>query len=344
MNDNVSGMNPVAKMGFVPRGIYDNTAAYDFLDFVYYNGNSYVAKKLTVGNEPRESNEYWQILAKGGIEDVGIQFQGATERKNIQSGEDAPTLFGKIKKWFVDLKEVAWSGDYIDLSNKPTIPAAVAVKGNAESTYRTGNVNLTPANIGAVATTKVLTTKEQINANTDTSNVAGATAVKAITSEINSNINKKSEGFIKWGGDCNGLGFGTYLANSSANTPTANAWHMVISTYQDGTGVQLAIPLIDGVNIYVRMCSGGNWSTWKNLLTAKAINVTLQYKSSTEMYAEIKKAGYYPISFVIHEQKQTPYDAVKYTTVTHIGDTIKCLAVGSGFVDGHLLSATIYCI
>lgn len=36
--------------------------------------------------------------------------------------------------------------DYI--KNKPTIPAAVRVKGNAESTYRTGDVNLTPANIG----------------------------------------------------------------------------------------------------------------------------------------------------------------------------------------------------
>lgn len=32
-----------------------------------------------------------------------------------------------------------------------TIPAAVAVKGNSESSYRTGNVNLTAANIGAAA-------------------------------------------------------------------------------------------------------------------------------------------------------------------------------------------------
>lgn len=36
--------------------------------------------------------------------------------------------------------------DYI--KNKPTIPAAVRVKGDAESSYRTGDVNLTPANIG----------------------------------------------------------------------------------------------------------------------------------------------------------------------------------------------------
>lgn len=48
------------------------------------------------------------------------------------------------------LAAVATTGSYADLSNKPSIPAAVAVKGNAESAYRTGNVNLTPANIGAV--------------------------------------------------------------------------------------------------------------------------------------------------------------------------------------------------
>lgn len=45
----------------------------------------------------------------------------------------------------------SFSGSYNDLSNKPTIPAAVAVKGNAESSYRTGNVNLTAENIGAIA-------------------------------------------------------------------------------------------------------------------------------------------------------------------------------------------------
>ena len=60
-------------------------------------------------------------------------------------------ILGKIAKWFADLKTVAFTGNYADLSGRPTIPAAVAVKGNAESSYRTGNVNLTPANIGAAA-------------------------------------------------------------------------------------------------------------------------------------------------------------------------------------------------
>lgn len=104
-------------------------------------------------------------------------FTEASTRANIVSGETMSTLFGKIKKFFTDLKTVAFTGSYNDLSNKPTIPAAqvqsnwtqttttavdyiknkptipaaVAVKGNAESSYRTGNVNLTAANIGAIA-------------------------------------------------------------------------------------------------------------------------------------------------------------------------------------------------
>ena len=49
---------------------------------------------------------------------------------------------------FPELATVATSGKYSDLSGTPTIPAAVAVKGDAESSYRTGNVNITKANIG----------------------------------------------------------------------------------------------------------------------------------------------------------------------------------------------------
>lgn len=122
------------------------------------------------------------------IDEQRPTFTQAATRTNIASGNSMNILFGKIMKWFADFKNVAFTGSYNDLSNKPTIPAAVAVKGNAESTYRTGNVNLTPANIGAVATSKVLSTKEQINANTNTANVAGATAVKAMVSEINSKL------------------------------------------------------------------------------------------------------------------------------------------------------------
>ena len=80
---------------------------------------------------------------------VTAAFSAASSRANISTGEKLSVIMGKIAKFFADLKTVAFSGSYTDLSNKPTIPAAVAVKGNSETSYRTGNVNLTAANIGA---------------------------------------------------------------------------------------------------------------------------------------------------------------------------------------------------
>lgn len=101
---------------------------------------AYTASEVGLGNVPNVSTN-----------DQTPTFTQASSRANIASGEKLSALFGKIMKWFADLKTVAFSGSYSDLSNKPTIPVAVAVKGDAESTYRTGNINLTPANIGAAA-------------------------------------------------------------------------------------------------------------------------------------------------------------------------------------------------
>lgn len=113
-------------------------------------------------------------------------FSTAAERVNIKSGEKISVLFGKISKFFTDLKTVAFTGSYTDLSNKPTIPAAVSVKGNAETAYRTGEVNLTPANIGALATngdSKACKTTFTTNDVAD-ANATSWTAVSALTSGL----------------------------------------------------------------------------------------------------------------------------------------------------------------
>lgn len=54
------------RIGFLVKGEYQETETYRFLDVVYYNGSSYVAKKDTTGNRPAENSEYWQILASAG--------------------------------------------------------------------------------------------------------------------------------------------------------------------------------------------------------------------------------------------------------------------------------------
>lgn len=51
-----------------------------------------------------------------------VTFTQASTRTNITTGEKLSVICGKIKKFFSDLKTVAFTGSYDDLSNKPTIP------------------------------------------------------------------------------------------------------------------------------------------------------------------------------------------------------------------------------
>lgn len=62
-------------------------------------------------------------------------FSQASTRTNLTgSNETISTIFGKIKKWFADLKTVAFTGSYNDLTNKPTIPPAITVDSAMSST------------------------------------------------------------------------------------------------------------------------------------------------------------------------------------------------------------------
>ena len=66
------------------------------------------------------------VNAQGVAEVTAVQdnptFTEAQTRANIASGESFATILGKIKKFFTDLKTVAFSGSYNDLTDKPTIP------------------------------------------------------------------------------------------------------------------------------------------------------------------------------------------------------------------------------
>ena len=62
------------------------------------------------------------LTKTGDGSDVTATFTETTSRINIATGEKLSVIFGKIKKFFSDLKTVAFTGSYTDLSNKPTIP------------------------------------------------------------------------------------------------------------------------------------------------------------------------------------------------------------------------------
>lgn len=69
-------------------------------------------------------------------------FAESGTRSNIVSGETLSTLFGKIKKFFTDLKTVAFTGSYTDLSNKPTSmqnPNSLTLTMNGSATNYNGS-------------------------------------------------------------------------------------------------------------------------------------------------------------------------------------------------------------
>ena len=92
----------------------------------------------------------------GDISNKEVTFTEAEERVNIFSGETLATICGKIKKFFTDLKTVAFSGSYNDLedlptlfdgdynslANKPTIPTKTSqLQNDSGFTTFSGNYN-----------------------------------------------------------------------------------------------------------------------------------------------------------------------------------------------------------
>ena len=106
----------------------------------------------------------------GDASNVVNKFTQAGSRTNLLSGEKLSVSFGKIMKWFVDLKDVAFSGRYSDLTDRPTIPAG-----------------------GIADKSKIIDNLDDIAANTQTGYMAGGLAVK----ELNQNLQELQEGMMK---------------------------------------------------------------------------------------------------------------------------------------------------
>ena len=100
---------------------------------VLTNGKLYV--RNLYGNEWTDMAEIF-VNGRSYIGEKVVAFAAAEERTNIETGNSLETLFGKIKKWFTDLKAVAFSGSYNDLTNKPTAlknPNSLVIKHNNSS-------------------------------------------------------------------------------------------------------------------------------------------------------------------------------------------------------------------
>lgn len=89
-----------------------------------------------------------KIKVDGDASTLTSAFSIATARANIVTGETLAVLLGKLAKWYSDLKTVAWSGRYSDLTG---VPASFPPTAHASAHALGGSDAVSPAAIGAAA-------------------------------------------------------------------------------------------------------------------------------------------------------------------------------------------------
>jgi len=103
-------MASAGRILIIPRGTYNAAAAYEMLDLVFYNGDSWLCKSACTGVVPSDANAaYWHRFTDIDIAEGTVTFTTATSRTNLASGDKVSVAFGKIAKWFSDLKSAAFA-------------------------------------------------------------------------------------------------------------------------------------------------------------------------------------------------------------------------------------------
>lgn len=163
--------------------IQDNKKA---IDNHVSNGDTHV----TPENKTNWNKVSEKLDKTGDASNVTTGFTTATTRSNLTTKEKLSISLGKISKWFSDLKTVAFSGNYNDLSNKPTsLPASDVpswAKASTKPTYTKAEVGLGNVDNTADANKSVkhATSADNVNGHTIESDVP-ENAFKNATSSAN---------------------------------------------------------------------------------------------------------------------------------------------------------------
>ena len=154
----------------------------------------------------------------GDASNTTVAFSAASARENVKTGEKLSVIAGKIAKWFADLKTVAFTGNYNDLANKPTIPDISSKQDKSTAVTHTANTAVgsatKPVYIAANGAAKAIT--HSINADVPANAKFTDTVYTHPTTSGNKHIPSggSSGQILRWSAD------GT--AVWGANLPTTN--------------------------------------------------------------------------------------------------------------------------
>ena len=130
-------------------GTVDDSAALGGHPATYYAPASSVPTKTS---DLQNDSNYLQNT--GDSSNTTVDFFSAATRVNIATGEKLSVIMGKIAKFFADLKTVAFTGSYNDLTNKPNIPTVTndltnELKANYDAAYTHSQSAHAPSNAQA---------------------------------------------------------------------------------------------------------------------------------------------------------------------------------------------------
>ena len=201
-------------------------------------------------------------------------FTEASTRTNILSGETLSVIFGKIKKFFADLKTVAFTGSYNDLSDTPTIPTV-------------NNATLTITQGGTTKGTFTANASENVTIDLDAGGGSTYTAGTGIT--ITNNVISVTNPVVRSDISFNASTIPCLFTNSTASDPDA----LLLA---DGTVATLA----DCLDLGESSLDLGSqlFRHWEDV-SVSGNAVTYDYSTSTqitEAYSDTTDDGTYNVS------------------------------------------------
>lgn len=228
--------------------------------------------------------------------------ESPVKRENLADGDNMGTILAKVRKWLGDLKSVAFSGSYKDLSDKPSIPTVpgaiknphpLSVNGKSydgEVAVEVGTIGIAYGGTGATTAAAARTAlglgaaSTQGIANNLTTTAAGyaldARQGKVLQDEVNQ-INSNLDNKIQW------KLAGKIQGKTELSLPSHFVELSIICCLSDSAGFCFHIPYQCLTDTYKRFIDGGHQTNGGNEIYSYRCDINVK-KTKVQLYDVVR--------------------------------------------------------
>ena len=195
-----------------------------------------------------------------------VSFTESTIRNGISSGETLSSMLGKISKWYSDLSDVAFTGSYNDLVNKPSIPSKMSDITNDSNFVSDSNYVHTDNNYTTADKNKLNSLSNYTLPLASTTTLGGIKSGGDITVDSNGVVTVNNSNYtlpVATNNSLGGIKSGTDITiDTSGNVSVNNNSHThTVSNISDLTVTTTELNYMDGVTSNVQSQLNGKSST-----------------------------------------------------------------------------------